>query len=354
VSRYYDEYLRQFYRARRGCESLPYQAQLETLCSDFFGWPAQLVRHMKIRAGIDARIVICNAQSLQRAWAREHSLTISDSGWQEEICLEQIRLFRPDVLWLDPPELFGPFARTVRPLVGKIITWIGSPFSRDLDTSGISVLITENPRTLQEKRHAFERVIVTTPGFDYPAILDRVGAVEKRYALTFVGGISPHHLRRAELLSWLVEQGVDLTVFGYIQEAPDQPRYQRCLDILRPAHRGAVYGVDYYRTLAESCATLNIHIDCAGDNAGNMRLFEAAGMGACTITEQARNLADLFNPGEEVLAYGFREELLATVRQLAADESLCRSIAEAGRQRAWRQHTPGRMLESIRPAFGGI
>ena len=47
----------------------------------------------------------------------------------------------------------------------------------------------------------------------------------------------------------------------------------------------------------------NARGDIAGPYAVNMRMYEATGSGAALITEQKANLADLFTPGEEVLAY---------------------------------------------------
>ena len=48
--------------------------------------------------------------------------------------------------------------------------------------------------------------------------------------------------------------------------------------------------MDYYRKLAEAKIVLNVHIDSAGDYSGNMRMFEATGVGTYLITDYYKNL----------------------------------------------------------------
>ncbi len=49
-----------------------------------------------------------------------------------------------------------------------------------------------------------------------------------------------------------------------------------------------------YQVLRRSRITLNSHIDLAGREAGNMRLFEATGVGAFLLTDFKDNLHTLF------------------------------------------------------------
>jgi spore maturation protein CgeB len=78
-------------------------------------------------------------------------------------------------------------------------------------------------------------------------------------------------------------------------------------------HR-AIFGLDNFRILARSRITLNKHIDAAENDAGNMRLFEATGMGACLLTDWKPGLQEIFEPDVEVVAYKNIDECVEKVR----------------------------------------
>ncbi len=94
-----------------------------------------------------------------------------------------------------------------------------------------------------------------------------------------------------------------------------------------------------YQTLHDSRLTLNTHIDIALDNASNMRLFEATGVGTCLLTERQPDLAELFEPDVEVATYSSPPEAVEKARYLLDHDDVRRSIADAGQARVQRDHT---------------
>ena len=108
-----------------------------------------------------------------------------------------------------------------------------------------------------------------------------------------------------------------------------------------------------YRKLAESRGTINIHIDVAGSNAGNLRMFEATGVGSCLITEHSDNIRKLFEPEVEVLTYRSKEELLDIACDLMKNDERGVNVATRGQKRTLKDHTLERMWQDIRPAFEG-
>ncbi len=64
----------------------------------------------------------------------------------------------------------------------------------------------------------------------------------------------------------------------------------------------------------KSFITINRHIDVAENYANNMRLFEATGCGALLITDYKDNLNELFEIGEEIVAYRSPEEAAALIK----------------------------------------
>ena len=64
-----------------------------------------------------------------------------------------------------------------------------------------------------------------------------------------------------------------------------------------------VAGIDMYTLLHQSRLTFNKHTDQAGNCVGNMRMFEATGVGTCLLTDTGNNLPDLFEEDREVVTY---------------------------------------------------
>jgi hypothetical protein len=103
--------------------------------------------------------------------------------------------------------------------------------------------------------------------------------------------------------------------------------------------RPALFGLDLYRLLRRSRVTFNAHGESALGTADNLRLFQATGVGACLLTDAARNLGDLFEPDREVVTWASPEECVEKARYLLAHEEERRAIASAGQRRALREHT---------------
>ena len=97
--------------------------------------------------------------------------------------------------------------------------------------------------------------------------------------------------------------------------------------------------LDYFQLLAKSKINLNNHIDCAEGYAGNIRLFEATGMGACLMTDWMINLPEMFEDGVEIVAYRNAGECVEKVNYLLEHPQELAAIAAAGQRRTLRDHT---------------
>jgi spore maturation protein CgeB len=94
-----------------------------------------------------------------------------------------------------------------------------------------------------------------------------------------------------------------------------------------------------YQVLRRSRITLNSHIDLAGKEAGNMRLFEATGVGAFLLTDFKDNLDTLFAPNREVATWRNIDDCLATIGRYIGNDDGRAEIARAGNARTMAQHT---------------
>ena len=379
---YYPEYLSYFYNKYPSVVGLPFEEHRTKIFDDRFGWPADLSRYMN-KQGIQTEFIIANAEYLQKKWAQKNNFTsYSKKGWEKEIALEQIRTFKPDILWITSIfDYYGNFVKRASAYCKKVITWVSCATPTNLDVSGFATLITSHPDMLKDKQHLFDEVIVTTPGFDHE-ILSEIGNVEKKYDVTFIGGITPHHSKRAEILAHLIKNGIDVNVFGHINELPGlgtwdwfkragkfllsqkdiigglgtvkhtyKTGYRRNVEIIKSVQDGPVFGLDMYRTLAASRITLNVHIDAAGSYAGNVRMFESTGVGTCLLTEHSENISELFEPAKEILTYRSESELLDTIKEMLDQNEKIKKIAMAGQKKTLQNYTPEKTFNDIRHAF---
>lgn len=100
-----------------------------------------------------------------------------------------------------------------------------------------------------------------------------------------------------------------------------------------------VMGIDMYNILSQSKITFNKHANLAWGNVGNMRMFEATGVGACLITDTGKNMRDLFEPDKEVVTYKSIDEAVEKVNYLTEHEDQQQKIAAAGQRRTLHDHT---------------
>src|SRR5690606_5956759 len=84
---------------------------------------------------------------------------------------------------------------------------------------------------------------------------------------------------------------------------------------------------------------LNIHREAMARNGYSpaTRLFEAAGAGACNITDDWTGIDAFFEPGREVLVARTPDDVVRYVREITAEQA--REIGRAARRRAIEDHS---------------
>jgi spore maturation protein CgeB len=193
-------------------------------------------------------------------------------------------------------------------------------------------MLSQLSATVQLFRRAGVRAEVNHLAFE-PAVLDALPAKPAQdIDISFVGTVSPDHRQRIALLEAVAARH-QLALFG------NPPRALPASSPLHRCFRGEVWGADMYQALRRSKITLNSHIDMAGREAGNMRLFEATGVGAFLLTDFKDNLHTLFAPEHEVAAWRSIDDCLSAIDRYLADEGARSAIAKAGQARTMAQHT---------------
>lgn len=362
VDTYYAAFLASIYREKPGLSTSDYQTQLDTLLDQCFGTSDFYSRHLNT-LGCEAKDLVVNCVPMQAAWAREAghrfngmTLRIPPRTFRIPllgrllsrlpgllgIAVAQVRDFRPDVLYCQdlsffPPNVLASLKKEVKLVVGQI----ACPLPPEPFLNGYDLILTSFPHFVPRLRKLGIASEYFRIGFD-PRILEKIGVVAKDVDASFVGGISRHHGKAIPVLEYLART-TPIQFFGYGAAALD-----RNSPIL-PRHHGEVWGLDMYRALARSRVTLNRHINVAENNANNMRLYEATGVGSLLITDHKDNLHELFEIGKEVVAYSSQEEAAELIRYYLAHPEEAEAIARAGQARTLREHTYQRRMEELIP-----
>ena len=363
---YYPDVLAARYRGDRALAQSSYAEQHAALLAMAFGTSDFYSRHLT-DLGHEASDLIVNCEPLQRAWALEHglrvrapqmriphrafrlpvvgSLACSLSGFAR-IALAQVEALRPDVLYCQDLWFMTPrMAQRLRPHVGRIVGQTASPLPPSQYLASYDLIVTSFPHYVPRLRAMGIAAEYLPIAFE-PRVLDLLGTVRRDIGASFVGGISRHHGRALPMLEYLA-RNTPIEFFGYGAErlAPGSP--------IRDRHHGEVWALDMYRALARSHVTFNRHIDVAGDNANNMRLYEATGVGTLLITDTKQNLAQLFEPGREVVVYSNAEEAARLIRHYLAHPDEAAGIARAGQAKTLREHTYRQRMEALVPMLAG-
>jgi spore maturation protein CgeB len=105
---------------------------------------------------------------------------------------------------------------------------------------------------------------------------------------------------------------------------------------------GHVYTRDHNAINCSATAVLNINRDSMARYGASppTRIFEAAGAGACIITDAWDGIGDFLDPGEEVLVANSGDDVRDILRNLTPERA--RAIGAAARRRVLAEHTYAR------------
>ena len=339
--------------------------------------------------GHEVAQIFVNVEPLQRLWADEAGVTCEGEGWQWQLITEQTRQFSPDVLYLHDLNFFDRARRAeLRDVCRSRMRIVGWHFSltrdfgafRDLDlvltgSSGFADLLRNAGVRAEVLHHAVEASVLSSNLEDLEG-----QQIEFSFAGT-AGGRNSWWARRYALIESLMRE-TPLEVWGTDYEAAPRSQSDRILDAvawagermlrcfavperirrtlpvarravgwvsppwLRPVSRQyaprwhpPVYGIEFVSVLRRSKITLNVHGDLPDGHAGNVRLFQATGCGACLVTDDLPGLEALFAPDSEVVTYTTAAECAERVRFLLEHDSARAAIAAAGQARTLKDHT---------------
>ena len=156
--------------------------------------------------------------------------------------------------------------------------------------------------------------------------------------LVIAGSMYPYRVR---IIERLVAKGIPVKMYGI-----GIPKWIRGTPV-RTMHTGiTILREEKAKVFRQAVGALNT-MDPAEVAGVNNRLFESAGCGAAVLTEFRPALPDLFDIGEEVLAYHDFDELVDQAARLFNEPDLSTRLGDAAAKRAHADHTYERRLANL-------
>ena len=323
----------------------------------------------------------------KKTWAIEHGIQVEESNWLEQITIEQIKRFKPAILFLEHHSILTSSClnelKQICPSIKLIISWCGAPYQDKAIFKNHDLVLSCIPELVEQFREMGHQSEHLNHAFD-PRILNRIDlTVQPSIDFSFVGQIvrgSQYHSNREQILEKLVSQfpvqiyspsadiskkykikmcveniiypmfqflkklGVSTKILsklpkiGYLAPLVDHP-VNPINPHLQPFMKLPVFGLEMFQTLRNSKITFNNHINISPRSASNMRLFESTGIGTCLVTDWKENITSLFEQDKEVITYRSTEECVKKVEWLLENPEEREKIAKAGQTRTLKDHT---------------
>jgi spore maturation protein CgeB len=227
----------------------------------------------------------------------------------------------------------------------------------------------ENP--LRELVGRYEMVL--TYGGGQP-VVDRYAALGARACVPVYNALDPatHHPApaRPELACDLAflgnrlpdrEARVEEFFFGTVEALPRHAFVlggngwgDRVAGLPNVKYVGHVPPGDHNAINRSALAVLNVSRESMAANGWSpaTRVFEAAGAGACLLTDDWEGLEEFLTPGDEVLVAGDGAEVAELLEGL--DPGRAREIGEAALERVLAEHTYDRRAEQVEEILAGV
>jgi|SRR3989344_5461200 len=312
-----------------------------------------------IKLGHKAIDIIANDEVLQLKWAKEKRISvirnpilekvqslpyiyrfIKRPKWMEQILLEQISFYKPDIVYFQDLTILSPSnLRLLKRNNHFVVGQIASPLPPENYLKEFDLILTSFSHFVPKIHRLGVHSEYFRIGFA-PDLVHIIGKQEKKYDITFIGSFTPHHSKGSHLLE-RVAKDFSLHVWGRGLEfvSPISP--------LRANFHGQIWGKAMFEVLAQSKIVINRHIDVARNHANNMRLYEATGMGALLITDYKKNISELFKVGKEIITYNSIHDLQKKLNYFLIHDNDRVKIARAGQKRTLKAHSYKRRMQEL-------
>lgn len=366
IASYYTKYLECFYNKNTQVDSLSYEEHYKLLVDDCFAECDFIHPELK-RLGNETKFIIYNDEKLQRKWRSD----LKEKTLFEILC-EQIKAYNPDVIFFSDMTILNNnqyiYIRSIVKENCKFVGWHFTVVNESFNSifSCFDQIYTGNKYTQSLIKPVFENTKLLYHGF-CSELLNKVNKIEKENKLVFPGSIfigEEIHNNRIDMFGNLYKQNIPCDFYGHVYGSfipnsikqyikwiintnkPSKLRVETEKRILANINQ-SVFGLDYYNVLNRYTICVNQHAKIAGTGAGNMRMFEATGMGTCLLTDYREENADIFIPDEEIVVYKNYDELVEKAKYLINNPSVATEIAKKGQNRTLKEHSYKQKAEKM-------
>jgi hypothetical protein len=281
-------------------------------------------------------------RSFKARFLKQHRTVYNSIHFQ--VLLQQIIDFRPDyVYFYSNVYITKKQLETIKSFGSKVILQWTCPIweeSLGFPYSSFDLVITASLQLVEYFVERRIRVKYLQQAFDIRILKDLVPMPEKKGDVVFIGGFSVGHEYRAEMLQFLLENGVNISIHGTGKETlTNFPLLQSFLK--EPIFGNFLYNEYRKYKIAIHIPTTGIKDDGINWNkySGAKRLFEITGAGTLLLTSWQENISDLFIDGEEVVTFKDKIDLISKIKFLLSRGDLITKIARAGQKRTVAHHS---------------
>ncbi|RJQ83020.1 MAG: methyltransferase domain-containing protein [Desulfobacteraceae bacterium] len=350
---FYHQYIAELYRSNPGLVFESFNDQTAAALKDGYGAVHMFTPYLNAM-GYRAQVIFGNCIYSQAKWLEEHHAALSNNrNWLHDIVRMQIETFQPDILYASDSVTFDSrFFDSVAFRPKLIMGWRGATVPSQTDWSSFDLILShltvfrERALLLGAKASEF-----FTPGFPV-GFAGNVQDEPQRYDVVFTGQYSNEHRERNALLLALATEaeknhGFSLGLFLYAPEETLPP-------LLQKYNQGARWGLDMYRALRAGKIVINAEADFAGGEGGNMRLFEATGVGSFLLTQHQHNIDSYFKPGVEIETFRDENEMIAKIHYYLMHEEERKAINLRGHDRCKKEYAIEKRVQELDALVKGM
>ena len=391
LSSFYQKHCHQIYAKYKKLYKKSYTEQEkiienETICS-MGQWPYYFEKQ-----GWKAFMICRNNPFIQSRWCQENDFIPRSNDHEFEIVLEQVRRFKPDIIFTFGASYYFQHNRLNKllnntPSIKKKFSWYGAPEGNDQLIFKNYDLVFTNSHDLrnsliikginsQQINHAFEI-----------KALSLIKKRKKNNRICFFGSIIPgnewHNERKDYLKAISSRYNVDIysdrysyTLKERVKRLYIEKRHSACIllsnlginsnfvkfysnrDILPvfkdldesdflSRSKDPLYGIDMLQKLSEYTLSFNLHIKHTGSYACNMRLFESGGVGTAMLTDKKKNLNRLFNEETDLLTFSNIDEVLNLIEKNIINTKLLQEMADRVQKCILKYHTTPNQFDKL-------
>ncbi|MFN9583521.1 MAG: hypothetical protein ACK566_12785, partial [Bacteroidota bacterium] len=149
VSSFYPEYLVKLYREDSNLHAEDYAVQYKRMMDQGIGWADYWKINLEKTGEFDVELIIINNEYAQKKWAEENHIRYDEQNWMNDIFLEQVGMFNPEIVFANDYIFVTP--NTIRniknkfPVVRKYIGWDGIGLCDTARFNEFDLMLTCNP-----------------------------------------------------------------------------------------------------------------------------------------------------------------------------------------------------------------